>query len=798
MKSKLYTDPIIVIIATSFGRTNLLFERSLRSVYEQTKINPHQIYIVDDNPIKKNERFSDEYFQIKSVVKQLRNKVLKPKFEKYKTEYDAYDLKFDNFFHTTIIRNKRTIGFSGTGAWNTAAFKSLQYSGRTYFFAFLDDDDSWEKRYLRTIYEKVKRPIERKIKGRIKTIKTIAAFAGILRIEEEKEIEIQPTDEHFTKENFFIKNVGLQGSNLFIEQKTFWTIGGFDESLKSATDRDLAIRLIEYENIRPSKEIGFVDEILVKHYAISGNRVTSKKCSKKQGLDTFYRKYLHQFPIDIQEKSLARAKKLFSYRITNDNNKYESNIPSNISTVKFSDKLNLIIGAISDNTNNLTELFKTFENLIRFQSYYIESYVFYILENTDNEFKIRPIIDYFVSQKGLNIELLENPITKGSIAENRTFLQNSIYEKGKEVYNNNFVTWIVDDDHLFNDFNYFYYILKNKNSNYDALLGQISDAPPLPFLSTLRSQLVDFYYNLTHFENCDPEAKFELNDLQKQNIDFKEFYYDLSNKNFQHLEYPYFFASSETTNLKAFEQFLTKTSLLSKGVNVFRKLEYTPESIGKITGTSIYRGGNTIIYNPELLKTPNYTPEDEYNRRSDFNWSLINKHIFGRQLNEIILPLKHDRHFQETSLITNEKKLGADIKGLIFYRLLDYLLSKEDWETKTEFDNEILYFKQIKDDTFNKVKINNYRILSLLHLILYKLQNAKLWWWKNKYRKEINYIVQQNIFLIEVLRVELGKRKFQIFIESLEQDIKINTDFIKKIQVDMNEIKKATKSNKKT
>jgi hypothetical protein len=52
----------------------------------------------------------------------------------------------------------------------------------------------------------------------------------------------------------------------------------------------------------------------------------------------------------------------------------------------------------------------------------------------------------------------------------------------------------------------------------DAVFGQISDAPPLPFLNTLRTQLIDFYYNLTYFANCNPKDKFELNNLQKINI----------------------------------------------------------------------------------------------------------------------------------------------------------------------------------------------------------------------------------------------------------------------------------------
>ena len=794
MSKAFHTDPVIVIIATSFARTNLLFERSLRSVYEQTEINPHQIYIVDDNTISENERFSEEYPQIKTVVKKLRQTLLKTKFETYKAENNVYNLKFDNFFHTTIIKNKRTKGFSGTGAWNTAAFKSLQYSGRTYFLAFLDDDDSWEKQYLRTMYETVKRPKERTVKGRTKTIKTIAAFAGILRIEDKKEIEIQPIAEQFTKENFFIKNEGLQGSNLFIEQKTFWRIGGFDESLKSATDRDLAIRLIEYENIRPSKEIRFVDKILVKHYAISENRVTSNNQFKKQGLDTFYRKYLHQFSQEIQEKSLARAKKLFDYQIAIENeNENKSNFHNEIKSIR-NKEINLIIGTITNSPANLTELLKSFLVLINQHSDYLRQYLFVVLDNSADEYKIRPVVEYFSNTKRLNIVYVENNNVDKSIAKSRTELQSIIYEKGNKSYNNEYISWIIDDDCLF-EFencsveNYFKHIAQNKTNNLDVVFGLVSDAPPLPFLSTLRSQLIDFYYNLTCFANSNPEAHFELNDLQRQEEDFEEFYYDLSNKNFQHLEYPFFSVSSEITNLKAFEKFLTDTSLLAKGVNVFRKLIYKSDSIGEITRKSIYRGGNTIIFNPELLKIPNYTPENEYNRRSDFNWSLINKHIFGRQLHEIILPLKHDRHLQETSLITNEQKLGADIKGLIFYRLLDSFLSKQDWENKTKFDNEIRFFKQIKDDTFNKVRINNYRILSLLHLILYKLQDVKLWWWKNEYRKEINYIVQQNIFVMQVLRVELGKRKFQIFLQNLEQNMKIDIEFMKKIQSDMNEIK---------
>ena len=141
------------------------------------------------------------------------------------------------------------------------------------------------------------------------------------------------------------------------------------------------------------------------------------------------------------------------------------------------------------------------------------------------------------------------------------------------------------------------------------------------------------------------------------------------------------------------------------------------------------------------------------------------------------------------SLVTNKDKLLADIKGLIFYRVFDDILKKENWEEKTDFKNEKRFYNQIKRDTFLKIKINNYRTLSLIHLVLYKLKDVKLWWFNNEYRKQINYIVQQNIYVMEVLRVELGKRKFQVFLQDLEQNMKMDNNFINKIITEIKIIK---------
>jgi glycosyltransferase involved in cell wall biosynthesis len=257
-----------VIIATAFQRTELLFSRSLQSVLCQTYL-PDYIVVVDDN---END---NEFEKVAENVAKLNNQ---------------------NIF---CIRNFKTKQNSGTGAWNSgigflqSKFEDIEQS----YIAILDDDDEWADTYLEKCVNRI-------------NDNTKAVFANLVRQHKDFEVQGNVSKENLTVNNFLIGNVGVQGSNMFFNTKALLQIGGFDETLKSCTDRDLMIRFLQHNSVN---DIAFVNETLVFHYAQSEDTVTNNHTAKWAGLDSFYNKYLNLFAPDTLEQSLSRTEKLFAY-----------------------------------------------------------------------------------------------------------------------------------------------------------------------------------------------------------------------------------------------------------------------------------------------------------------------------------------------------------------------------------------------------------------------------------------------------------------------------------------------------
>jgi len=277
---------LFVIIATSFQRNEILINRAVLSVYKQKYVCPDKIkiIIIDDNYHIENIN------EIKFRVIELRKKL---------------NLQLPDF-ETIVLPNNRTRHRSGTGAWNTGLFYVKEnYFIENSFIAILDDDDEYLPDYLKTCSESV---------SETATTITGAVFCRIIWRSEHIDIIHNLTQNLLTREEFFIGNPGIQGSNIFINTKLLLDINGFNENYPNTTDRELMIRLLDFvENNKEKIELKVIEKPLVIHYNHQNTRVNTNFTEKKKGLDLFYRDFKKRFSESDFQKSLKRAKKLFNY-----------------------------------------------------------------------------------------------------------------------------------------------------------------------------------------------------------------------------------------------------------------------------------------------------------------------------------------------------------------------------------------------------------------------------------------------------------------------------------------------------
>jgi len=775
---------VVVIIATSMHRTKML-ERSLGSVYSQVGVNPACVYVVDDNDDL------GEHENIKATVKSLRERFFPKKHSRLN----------GGLFHTTVLRNSRTKGRSGSGAWNTAATHAFQHyakQGPTYI-ALLDDDDAWEQNYLIRCVEEVQHSI-----GYIP-----AVISGFYRCQGQAKqvINIKPKD--LTQEAFYIGNPGWQGSNTFVELQTFWKAGGFDESMLSTHDRDLAIRILDVCQ-HELLSIKIIKEPLVFHYVHDGPRVTTCMHRKHAGLERFYDKYRSRMTSPQLSASIERAHRLFSYNpctIEPVNDELEE---LDVSCFEKEQPVRVIIGVASSDSANIKRQMLSLKEQIQQEAQFVNYCDYVVMTNGLDEAEIKDVV-FQNRGNGFNTHCLntdgqqnlysefpfknifqDEPLTRKSIAHSRSLLQFYCW-KLADRYNKECVVMILDDDLTFETVTIQEQSLKTTRLNFlgklaslykastaDLLVSGYTDAPPLPFYSSMRTQLLDVLYSLHLFRSKGggTSAKFGIENLSKV-IKAEDYYYDLSSSRFAHLEHAVPWhgidQSADQTSVSLFKSFLQDICCLGHEANITRPLLLNKKQWGFLDGEVTHRRGGIAIYLdldllasvPNLSACVGINNHKRRTRRSDFVAAIAMTNVFGKCVKKVEFPLRHNRREQNKPCEISANKLADDVIGLCFYRAFNYKLMHGDVQN----EQLIKLFHDHVQECLAKMRLNNLRSLQLLEQIRLLLSDSQTWWNNYVHDSELIPFIELAKENLNLVKHEFAIKNMSLQIEAVNQRV---------------------------
>jgi hypothetical protein len=506
--------------------------------------------------------------------------------------------------------------------------------------------------------------------------------------------------------------------------------GGFDEQLKSCTDRDLCIRICELGIVRYTS----INKPLLNHYADNDRErlSTPNSSTKNEGLAYFWQKYHGRMSNRQRKKFLERALFLFSWELEKEtkkvvNNKRKIELPLGIDynlkrskeillpieeLTNVSKSFNLIIGVITDDADKLLPLLNSIAELSSCS--FLSQINTIVLCNgcLDNDLKsalqhskrllgniqiiseAKQVQDAKIGMFGPDLE--NRPNGQVGIAHARSMLQK--YVGLNCITNEDNIAWILDDDMRIDARakQYLSWLPIFKKENIDVVIGQYEGASPNPPLNGLRGQLVDLLHNLRWLENL--PSNIELPDRSDENTilrnKYPDYYYDLSRKHTGHLEAPFWLEPEyigETVG-EAYARLINYAPLLSSGFPLTRGIiptcKASPLADAKDT---VNRGGNTFVLNPKaLIQTPNLIPKINGReiRRSDMIWAMINKYHHGLNIKSAPFPVQH------IGRVKNEQKLDLgkvqdEIMGSSLYAGLQYFFNTNEHHKLVFTPNEI-------------------------------------------------------------------------------------------------------------
>lgn len=658
------------------------------------------------------------------------------------------------------ILNSRERNLSG--AINTVFSEMLMdgFDPDKTFIAILDDDDWWEDDYLDSCMNATS------ANG------TDWVVSGIIRHENSTDSGIPLSiPDTLDVRSFLRGNPHVQGSNLFVRFSKILLAGGFDENLPSTTDRDLCLRLLSLGDTR----ITMLNRHMVHHLAFGSGRLSEPESMKKcLGLERFYDKYNFLMDVDDRKAFLYRAKQYFGCdpeeRLLKQNS--EDTIEDFPNSAVGS--INIVIGAIVSDPNN-------FENLIQSTIYLkrktgcVSALV--VSDNTGLT-GLRGKASIQLAVEGIELVVVspeeaiksadmgdlgqyyrEKSNRKG-IAFGRTVLHRYVYLKCLDYPDP--VAWIIDDDvslkniywgtfhHEVDGKELLGLIGRWKNSGVSIVVGKVGGDPPVPIMSTARTQMLDLFFYLKALLNGESQSYLGSEPRGGNDIvnDSPAYFYDFPEQSFRHLEAPNWKYLREAANKS--EPVLSKLS--NDARLLMRRAVFRPAVYPVMNGSSKdsyfnpnreefgpVRGGNTIILDIERLRDfNNSSPKsgDLGYRRGDTLWTILNKRLGSRR------PLRKTNYVVSTHLMVAQsrsreetveemkEKLVADTLGSAFVRSLDTLLLEKNKNGQTNEDYyEPLNFSESDIETMlssidlevnkrvRQILLNSWRIMGLVHSI---------------------------------------------------------------------------------
>lgn len=621
------------------------------------------------------------------------------------------------------FKNNRTTNYAG--ALNTGIEKILEYLGfdETLYFASLDDDDEWSSDYLQELYVNNTKNYD-------------LLLANVIRKNNLSE-ELMYLPKVLSMNDFLSGNPGVGGSNTFVRFNVLMKAGGFDEALNATVDRDIFVRIFQ---LNPSYLI--VEKHLVFLYVENDRmRVTNNKTIKVESYQLFYYKYSHLMSKRVKKQFLNRAETYFNIEENVIISPYSSSLNYQTYPLTFQEKKDypFIIGFIAgEKPLALRIIHAIIEKRIAVDRLIV---INNLSENENFDDTIHWLQEHNIKVLFIKQEVWKLNLENGyygssfskfpaidSIPLGRTILQHHLYTETLDLKNP--VYWIIDDDITFESIQTdqngqsvdIFNIINQYKDKADALIGGVSQDPPLPTLSCIRGQLVDLMYSHFSKENISSDI---LN-LRNQ----ADYYYDLSDRITAHLEMPIYYQQDIKKDLKK----------IFSGKSTSRPcLQYEQKGVKK---TVTNRGPNTLIFNKDLLRfypVISYEVNGKFTRRGDLFWALANQIISNRVFIEHSFSINQNRPIISYDSKKELHRAAYDIIGYAFNKAILLVIEQIKLETKPnrpkdifEQVNQLKYF-QIFIDVFHsfiekrkgRFIMNYYRIIGILEILSKQSEESK-------------------------------------------------------------------------